>query len=154
MVRRYPNPRLAKLHRSYSTKELADLCGKHPNTIRNWQADGLEGFRDGRQCIFPGVEVRRFLEEKRTAGKRSCPAGMLFCFKCREPRSPAFDEVELATGANGRRMLTGLCSVCSSVMTQAVSAERLGAFRKIVNVTAKMTEQPLLEEPNAVDDCG
>lgn len=140
MARRFPNPRLVKIHRSYSVRELAALLGKHPNTIRNWQATGLETFRNGREALAVGSEVRRFLEEKRNAAKRPCPPGSLFCFKCKKPRRPAFNEVELSHPLDCRSVLTGICPVCTRLMKQTVSEERLGLFRKIVEVTIRAGE--------------
>ncbi len=36
------NPNRVRLHRSYSVAELADCCGVHRNTVRNWRDKGLE----------------------------------------------------------------------------------------------------------------
>ena len=36
-----PNPRLAKIHRSYTVDEIATLYGVHRNTVRAWIARGL-----------------------------------------------------------------------------------------------------------------
>lgn len=33
---RHPNPRLAKIHHSYSVEDLARLFKVHKNTVRNW----------------------------------------------------------------------------------------------------------------------
>ena len=35
------NPRLAKLHRSYSINELAMILGVHKHTVRGWIKAGL-----------------------------------------------------------------------------------------------------------------
>ena len=32
-------PHRLKIHRSYDTRELADLLGVHKNTVRQWQRD-------------------------------------------------------------------------------------------------------------------
>lgn len=153
MARRYPNPRLIKLHRSYTPAELARILCKHPNTIRNWVKDGLESFGDGRTVLISAASARAYLEGKRQLGRRRCPAGTLYCFNCKEPRRPAFDEVELHLDVAGRRKLTGLCSVCSAIMTQAVSAERLSQFRRILTVTPRTGSPTLLEGADPVDIC-
>jgi hypothetical protein len=154
MPRRYPNPRLVKIHRSYSVAELAETLGKHRNTIRNWhKKDNLVGFYDGRQLFFHGTEARRFLEDMRVRGKQPCPPGMLLCFACKEARKPAFDEVELDYKTNGRRELTALCSACLGVMKQSVSAERLGKFRKILKVTTPPASTVLQENTEPIEDC-
>ena len=41
MGSRHPNPRLAKIHRSYSVEEIARLFRVHKNTVRAWLRQGL-----------------------------------------------------------------------------------------------------------------
>ncbi len=36
MGKRLPNPRLAKIHRSYTVEETANQFGIHKNTVGNW----------------------------------------------------------------------------------------------------------------------
>jgi hypothetical protein len=38
---RHPNPRLAKIHHSYSVEDLARLFRVHKNTVRSWCKQGL-----------------------------------------------------------------------------------------------------------------
>lgn len=38
MGKRHPNPRLAKIHRSYTVEEVAGVFGVHRNTVRVGQA--------------------------------------------------------------------------------------------------------------------
>jgi len=48
-------------------KQAAQIARVHPNTIRNWLAEGLRGYRwgkGGRIMIRP-AELARFLEEQR-----------------------------------------------------------------------------------------
>jgi hypothetical protein len=69
MGARHPNPRLAKIHRSYSVDELARLFNVHKNTVRNWFKQGLEAIDGLRPTVARGDEVRRFLGERRTRAK-------------------------------------------------------------------------------------
>jgi hypothetical protein len=61
MGSRHPNPRLAKIHRSYSVEEMALLFGVHKNTVRNWFKNGLEPIDVQRPTVVRGAEIRRFL---------------------------------------------------------------------------------------------
>jgi hypothetical protein len=75
MGSRHPNPRLAKIHRSYSVDELARLFNIHKNTIRSWLKQGLTAIDGQRPTVARGEEVRRFLTDRRAreAGLRSRP---------------------------------------------------------------------------------
>ena len=41
MGARRPNPKLAKIHRTYTVEEVARLYDVHRNTVRQWIKDGL-----------------------------------------------------------------------------------------------------------------
>ena len=61
MGSRHPNPRLAKIHRSYSVDEVSRLFKIHKNTARNWLREGLTAIDDQRPAIVQGVEDRETL---------------------------------------------------------------------------------------------
>ena len=48
---RNPNPRLAKIHRSYSVDDVSRLFKIHKNTVRNWLRQGLEPIDDQRPTL-------------------------------------------------------------------------------------------------------
>ena len=51
------NPRLVKIHCSYTVEEIADLFGKHNNTVRAWINEG--GIADvRRQAPYDGIGGR------------------------------------------------------------------------------------------------
>lgn len=129
MARRYPNPRLAKVHWIYTVRELARLLRKHPNTIRNWIRDGLKPIDRSRDILIRGSEVRGYLERKRTNGKTKCPPGTIYCFTCRSPKSPAADMVDFTPGPGGIGIVTALCPDCQTIMKQLVSRTRMRGFR-------------------------
>ena len=116
MPSRRINPRVVKLHRSYSVPELAACCGVHKNTVGHWQKVGLMAVDTRRPLLFQGAAVREFLEKRNARRKRPCPPGMLYCFRCREPRPPALAMVDYvplnATSGN----LRAICAICETVM--------------------------------------
>ena len=108
MPARRVNPNLVKLHRSYSVDELARCCDVHKNTVRHWQAKGLEPIDKARPILFQGRAVRAFLSERNARRKRPCPAGTFYCFRCRTPRPPALgmvDFVPIRPGSGNLRAL-------------------------------------------------
>jgi transposase-like protein len=54
MGARHPNPRLAKIHRSYSVEEIARLFKLHKNTVRAWLRQGLEAIDGQRPTVVRG----------------------------------------------------------------------------------------------------
>ena len=120
MPSRRINPNRVKLHRSYSVAELAACLDVHKNTVRHWQAHGLEPVEPRKPYLFHGATTREFLAKRNASRKRPCPPGTLYCFRCRAPRKPALGMVELAqiTPASGN--LRALCECCEAIMHRRV----------------------------------
>ena len=55
MRKRHPNPRLAKIHRSYTVDEVASLFGVHRNSVREWVKRGLPTSDGRRPMLILGV---------------------------------------------------------------------------------------------------
>lgn len=124
---RHPNPQRVKLHRSYNIDEAARVTGKHPQTIRTWiNEDGLPIIDKRRPHLIRGRDLRAFLVARRVLKRRPCPRGTLYCFRCREPRRPAFNAAEYRPRAQGGGNVTALCSECGAVMCRCTSEARLG----------------------------
>ncbi|MGC1269072.1 MAG: helix-turn-helix domain-containing protein [Croceibacterium sp.] len=139
------NHRRVKLHRIYSAVELAACCGVHKNTVRHWQANGLEPVSTGRPTLFDGATVRAFLAKRNASRKRPCPPGTLYCFKCRQPRAPAMGMIE-ATSLNATTgNLIAMCETCGTMMHRRT---RLAAIPAIMpNLTVQIMEAgPRLSE--------
>src|ERR1700704_1281273 len=94
MGSRHPNPRLAKIHRSYSVDEMARLFNVHKNTIRSWLKQGLAAIDGQRPTVARGEEVRRFLANRRARARQACGSGRIFCLPCRAPKVPTLKMAE------------------------------------------------------------
>jgi Helix-turn-helix domain len=124
--RRY-NPRLVKIHYSYTIEEAASLLGVHKNTMTQWRCQGLKAIDDRRPVLFHGGMLRAFLERRRNDRKQKCAEGELFCLRCRKPKRPANDDVALSRLPSGGGNLRGQCPDCHARMCRRVSEAQISA---------------------------
>lgn len=153
MTTRRANPNKVKLHRSYSIAELASCLGIHKNTIRNWQSDGLEPTDDVRPTLFHGGAVRQFLRERNKARKQPCPAGTIFCMRCREPRAPALGMVEYVPITRSSGNLRALCETCECLMHRRTRESDI--YRVMPNIEIQTSHAPssISEKATPSDNC-
>ncbi len=124
MANRRHSARRLQRRRTYNVREAAKATGATPGTVRNWQKNGLEPVFGTYPAIFRGVDIIGFLEQRNRARKRPCGPGRLFCFRCKEPKRPAFDEVEFWPEGPKHGKLRGLCPDCATTMNRRVSPPR------------------------------
>lgn len=120
MANRLPNPRRAKIHRTYTVEEVSRLYAVHRQTVRNWIKDGLALCDDRRPTLILGAALVEFLTRKRAKHKRPCGPGQIYCVGCRVPQHPAGDmaDYEPLTATSGN--LVGLCPDCESTIFRRV----------------------------------
>lgn len=141
MSRTRLNPCLSKIHRSYTVEEVARLYGLHRNTVRSWlNGGGLAAIDCGRPVLVQGKALRAFLETRRAGAKRPCPAGTLYCFKCRQPRAPALGMADFIVSNAGSGNLRALCDVCGSTMHRRTQFETLAAV--LPGIEVRVVEAP------------
>ena len=117
-----------KQHRSYSVGELADCCGVHKNTVRHWQRIGLKPLDDDRPIMFHGAAIRAFLSSRKASRKRPCPAGTLYCFRCRAPRPPAPGLVEFVAINALSGNIRATCATCGTWMHRRARKDALASI--------------------------
>ena len=71
----------------------------------------------------------------RAARKRKCRLEECYCMSCRQPRAPAFGEVEIVSLTPTSGNVRALCEVCSAVMHKRVSRAKFDALRAVLAVT-------------------
>jgi len=120
------NPHRVKLQRSYSVPELARCCDVHKNTVRHWQANGLEPIDKNRPTLFQGGAVRAFLTRRNANRKRPCQPGTLYCFRCREPRKPALGMVDYVPITPDSGNLRAFCERCEATMHRRTRKADIG----------------------------
>ncbi len=128
MAMRRVNPRVVKLHRSYSVPELAACYGVHKNTVRHWQRNGLKPLDDGRPALFEGETIRAFLSKRNASRKCPCPPGTLYCFRCRAARPAALGMVDYLAINPVSGNIRAICATCETVMHRRARFAALAAI--------------------------
>ena len=146
MSKRHPNPRLAKIHRSYTVEEVAVLFGIHRQTVRRWIKAGLPAIDDRRPTLILGRHLVTFLGNRRQQKKQRCKPGEIYCVRCRQPRSPAGDiadyEPQTATLGN----LIGLCPDCDTLIYRRINVTILDEVRGNLSITTLEPEEHINEK--------
>lgn len=148
------NPRRVKLHRIYSAAELADCLGIHKNTVRHWQASGLEPVSKGRPTLFDGATVRAFLARRNASRKRPCPHGTLYCFRCRQPRTPAMGMVEVTRQNATTGNLSAICEACGTMMHRRTRLAAIVAIMPDLAVQIREAGPRMCERTAPSLNCG
>jgi helix-turn-helix protein len=126
---RHPNPRLAKIHRSYSVEDVSRLFGIHKNTVRNWLKQGLDPIDDQRPTLVRGQELARFLIERRARSKQTCGPGRIYCLPCRAPKIPAGKFADCNPASSTTGSLQGICPDCDRIIYRRVNPQKLDTVR-------------------------
>ena len=140
MKRRHPNHRHVKIHRNYTVEEIAQLFGKHKNTVRNWLRDGLESIDDRRPALVLGAVLIAFLKTRREKSKRPLKPGEMYCLKCRGPVRPAGKMAEWVHVTEASANLRGICPCCETLIHRRVSLARIDAAIVDLEVTSEPAE--------------
>lgn len=135
MGRRHPNPRLAKIHRTYSVEDVSRLFHIHKNTVRNWLRQGLNPIDDQRPTLVLGCELRRFLTGRRARVKQACGPGRIYCLPCRAPKTPAGKMAECIVTGETTGTLQGICPGCDRMIYRKVNPLKIEEIRGDLDVT-------------------
>ena len=141
MSRTRINPRLAKLHYSYSVDEISRLLHVHKNTVRTWLRSGLSAVGPQRPILVLGKDLRTFLEKRRVESKQGCPPGTMYCLKCKAPRSPALEMIEYRISTDISGNLCALCAICGTTMYRRCRLAAIGSVMPGLQVS--LVESPL-----------
>lgn len=153
MSARRASPQRVKLHRIYSASELATCCGVHKNTVRHWQAKGLEPVSIGRPTLFDGATVRAFLAKRTASRKQPCPPGTIYCFKCRQPRAPAMGMVEVTRKNATTGNLSAICEACGTMMHRNARLTSISAIMPNLDVQIRQAGRRIYERAEPSLNC-
>jgi len=147
------NPRLAKLHRSYSVVELANLLGVHKHTVRGWVKAGLPQVDGARPMLIVGSDFQAWWRQRRKAAKRPLQPGQLYCVKCREPKSPALGMVEYAAANAATGNLKALCETCGTLMHRRTLLADIATKMPGLDVRRTQAPSSIGEWPHPSPNC-
>lgn len=134
--------RVVKSHDSYTVEEAARNQGVAKGTVRRWLKAGLPSLHEKRPCLILGGNLVDFLKGRKKPNQ-TCKSEECYCFKCKVPRTCAFDEAEYMpiTPTNGQ--LIALCGVCTTLMHKRVSLTTLDALKGILHITIRQPAKPI-----------
>ena len=121
------------------------MVGATPGTIRHWLKNGLEAVAGCFPTIIRGVDLIEFLDRRNAGRKRPCGPGRLFCLRCKEPKRPAFDEVEFWQDGLKLGSLRGLCPTCTGIMHRRSSIAQMKSAAGDLLVSIPLAEPRLIE---------
>jgi len=130
-----PNPNLAKIHRSYTVEEVANLFSVHKNTVRSWVKNGLATNDDKKPMLIMGDHLRLFLQSKRAVKKRQCRPFEIYCVRCRLPQLPAEKMVDYLPINAVTGCLIGLCPCCNSIINKYSSIAQLEVIKGELDIS-------------------
>lgn len=145
MGKRHPNPRLIKINRSYTVKEIAGRLEVHKNTVREWIKRGLPIIDDKRPKLILGRDLFDFLQARRVKNKQQCNPGEMYCVRCRAPKAPADNMVDYEPKTETLGNLYGICQDCGSGMNRRVSLEKIEQVRGEMDITFPQGLQRLVD---------
>lgn len=145
MGTRNPNPRLAKLHRTYTVEEVASVFHVHRNTVREWVKRGLPTIDDKRPMLILGRHLSAFLQARRTKNKRPCQPGEIYCVRCRTPKSPAGDMADYKPTTATLGSLIGICPDCGALMYRRVNVTKIELVRGHLDIAMPQAHRHIVE---------
>ncbi|HEY8382626.1 MAG TPA: helix-turn-helix domain-containing protein [Microvirga sp.] len=128
MVRPRINPRLVKIHRTYTVEEASRLLNVHKNTVRAWIKAGLPVVDQARPVLIRGRDLRSFLTTCRKQRQQPCGPGEIYCVKCRKPVEPAAGSVLYLPITVHMGNLRGTCPSCGTTIHRRANQGQLGSF--------------------------
>ncbi len=148
MANRKHSAQRLKKRLTYNVREAASAIGATPGTIRRWSKTGLKPVEESYPAFFRGAELIDFLKRRAEGRKQPCGPGRMFCFRCKEPKRPAFGEAEYWPGTPTMGRLTGLCPDCLAIMHRRVSLAKLRAAAGDLKVSMQSADSRIGETSN------
>ena len=157
-----PNKKLARRRRyrvdlikatyPYDTNEIAKLFHIHRNTVRQWFKAGLTPIDDRRPVLVHGSVLKAFLAQRQEARRQKCAPGEFFCFRCRAPRRPWGNLVDVSPHTEKIAKLTAICRDCETVMHRTIRRVDLPKFAAAIEQQSVASER-LIGSSDPIENC-
>jgi hypothetical protein len=125
--------------------QVSRLFVVHKNTVRHWLRQGLTPIDQQRPTVIRGVELRRFLTDRRVRSKQTCGPGRIFCLPCRAPKVPAGNMADCIATGKTAGTLRGICPDCDRMIYRRVNPQKIDAVRGDLDITVTQAG-PRIEE--------
>ena len=145
MAKRKIDARRVKIHRNYTSSEVAQLLGVHKNTVLFWLKSGLPHIREPRPVLILGYDLKHFLSDRRQQRRKPCAIGHLFCLKCRAPRRPAAMMLDYVPITLTSGNLKGICEVCETFIYRRVALVNVATVSAGCDVKFPQSQWRLIE---------
>ncbi|MDC5854529.1 helix-turn-helix domain-containing protein [Vibrio europaeus] len=106
------NPNRIQIPRSYTVIGVSETLGVHPKTVRNWIRVGLPVADQRRPLLINGADLKSYLTQKRGAYMHRCELDEVYCFKCKQSKSPTIGSLQFIAKPAGMAQMTGGCEEC------------------------------------------
>jgi hypothetical protein len=87
------------------------------------------------------------LKQRDAARKQPCGPARIFCFHCKEPKTPAFGEVEFWPDGAKLGTLKGLCPDCAATINRRTSFAKLKSAVGHLTVSIRCADPRLSRTP-------
>ena len=115
------NPNRIKINSSYTVKDISEVLGVNPKTVRNWIRVGLPVIDDKRPLLIQGADLKLYLKQKYKTYLHNCELNQMFCMKCKEPKEPNVESIHFIAKPAGMARMTGCCGECGIRSNKFVS---------------------------------
>jgi hypothetical protein len=136
----------------YDPREIAKLFGIHRNTVRHWFREGLEPIDHRRPVLVHGSRLKAFLARRQEGRRQKCALGQFYCFRCRAPRTPWENLVDVAPHTEKVAKLTAICCVCETRMHRTIRRADLPKLSAAVEQLSMAAER-LSDCPYPIENC-
>ena len=143
-----PNYRAIKSRRPYLVEQAARTLSVHKNTVRRWIKQGLPTVGGRGPVLMQGADIIDFLVGQRVDAKRPCPAGHVYCLKCRAPRRPAGGMGEYVPLKATSGDLSALCGDCMTMMHRRTKEADLDRLWPDLEITRRAAQTHLRPSPS------